>query len=118
MPTLRSGESALGLSPLMPAALMIGHHFSISAFCSAPRASGVCCSRDTTSCPIFASCCCTAGSASAVVAAALSLAITLFGVPLGANSPPQTEMCIPGSPASSTVGMSGAEARRVGPVTA
>ena len=28
----------------MFAALMIGHHFSISAFCSAPSASGVCCS--------------------------------------------------------------------------
>ena len=26
---------------LMPAALMSGHHFSISAFCSAPSASGV-----------------------------------------------------------------------------
>jgi hypothetical protein len=29
----------------MPASLMIGHHFSASAFCKAPSASGVCCSR-------------------------------------------------------------------------
>jgi len=29
-------------SPLMLAALMVGHHFSISALCSAPTASGVC----------------------------------------------------------------------------
>src|SRR5262249_13643809 len=35
-----------GYSALMPAALMIGHHFSISALCRAPSASGVCCSRD------------------------------------------------------------------------
>jgi hypothetical protein len=32
-------------SALMFAALMIGHHFSISAFCWAASASGVCCSR-------------------------------------------------------------------------
>jgi len=30
---------------LMPAALMIGHHFSMSAFCAAASASGVCSSR-------------------------------------------------------------------------
>jgi hypothetical protein len=35
-------------SALMPAALMIGHHFSISAFCNLPSASGVCRSRGTT----------------------------------------------------------------------
>jgi hypothetical protein len=29
-------------SPFMPAALMTGHHFSISALCNRPSASGVC----------------------------------------------------------------------------
>src|SRR6516164_2779617 len=42
-------------SPLIPAALMIGHHFSISAFCSARSASGVCWSRGKISWPISAS---------------------------------------------------------------
>src|SRR6516225_7125963 len=39
-------------SALMPAALIIGHHFAISAFCNAPSASGVCSSRPTTTGPI------------------------------------------------------------------
>ena len=38
-------------SALMLAARMIGHHFSISAFWKAAKASGVCMSRDGTSCP-------------------------------------------------------------------
>jgi hypothetical protein len=41
----RSPSSDAAHSPLMPAALMIGHHFSISAFCNAPSAAGVCSSR-------------------------------------------------------------------------
>src|ERR1700686_3105577 len=41
-------------SPLIPAALMSGHHFSISALCKAASASGVCCSRGTISCPMSA----------------------------------------------------------------
>ena len=36
---------------LMPAALMTGHHFSMSAFCCATSASGVCCSRGGISMP-------------------------------------------------------------------
>jgi hypothetical protein len=40
----QSGDATLH-SALMFAALMIGHHFSISAFCWAASASGVCCSR-------------------------------------------------------------------------
>ena len=35
----------------MPDSLMIGHHFSISAFWKAARPSGVCCSREATSRP-------------------------------------------------------------------
>ena len=35
-------DPSIAHSALMPAALMIGHHFSISAFCQAPSASGVC----------------------------------------------------------------------------
>jgi hypothetical protein len=44
---------------------MIGHHFLASAFCNAPRASGVCCSRGKTSLPRSASRDRTTGSASA-----------------------------------------------------
>jgi hypothetical protein len=39
------GDATL-YSALMFAALMIGHHFSISAFWRARSASGVCCSRE------------------------------------------------------------------------
>jgi hypothetical protein len=38
-------------SALMPAALIIGHHFSMSAFCNARSAPGVCWSRGGTSYP-------------------------------------------------------------------
>ena len=44
-------------SALMPAALMIGHHFSISALWKAASASGVCCSRGGISWPRSASRC-------------------------------------------------------------
>src|SRR6516164_8175600 len=49
--------SRLGLvhSPLMFAALMMGHHFSIWAVWKARSASGVCCSRGGISCPNSAS---------------------------------------------------------------
>src|SRR5258708_18659297 len=72
----------------MPAALMIGHHFSISALCSAASAAGVCSSRGTICCPASAARWRTPGSANALTAAALSLAMTSLGVPLGANSAP------------------------------
>jgi Transposase len=45
--------SSQAYSALMFAALMIGHHFSISAFWRARSASGVCCSRGKISCPRF-----------------------------------------------------------------
>src|SRR5215813_7695476 len=109
----QSGKTRRFYSGLMFADLMIGHHYSISAFCRAASASGVCWSRGTTSCPRSASRFCTTGSANASFAAPLSLAITSFGVPLGAHSAPQTDMWNCGKPASSTVGISGAEARRV-----
>jgi hypothetical protein len=38
-------------SALIPAAFMIGHHFSASAFCRTASASGVCCSRGKISVP-------------------------------------------------------------------
>src|SRR5712692_6557485 len=47
----------------MFAALMIGYHFSISAFWKAPSASGVYCSRGGTDCPRSKSRECTAGLA-------------------------------------------------------
>src|SRR4051794_39476496 len=76
-------------SILMPAALMIGHHFSVSAWCQAASASGVCCSRGTTSWPKEAKRACTPGSASAFTIAVLSLPTIAFGVPLGAQMPYQ-----------------------------
>ena len=42
-------------SALRPSSLMIGHHFSASAFCKAASVSGVCCSRGKASYPSSAS---------------------------------------------------------------
>ena len=80
-------------SALMLAALTIGHHFSISAFCWAASASGVCCSRGHVPWPISARRRRTpAGSSKASTNAALSLAMTSLGVLLGARGPgPGTE---------------------------
>lgn len=47
----RAGVCVFYYSALIPAALMIGHHFSISAFCCAASPSGVCLSRGQGSCP-------------------------------------------------------------------
>src|SRR5207244_4475618 len=46
-----SRRQCLDHSALMLAALMIGHHFSISALWKVASASGVCCSRAGISCP-------------------------------------------------------------------
>jgi hypothetical protein len=56
----------------MFAVLMIGHHFSISAFCKAASAAGVCCSLGGISNPCSAKRRRTAGSASASMTALLS----------------------------------------------
>src|SRR5580704_189114 len=74
-------------SVLMFAALMIGHHFSISALCKARSASGVCWSRGKISCPRSARRARRPGSAKAATAAALSLAMMSFGVPFGTQRP-------------------------------
>src|SRR5262249_24537524 len=58
----------------------------------APSASGVCCSREGSSCPCSASRVRTAGSAKASTTAALSLSMTIFGVPLGEKSAYQFDM--------------------------
>ena len=71
-------------SPLIPSCLMIGHHFSASAFCNWPSASGVCRSRGKISSPRSASRDRTAGSAKACTVASLSRLIMSFGVPFGA----------------------------------
>src|SRR5215218_3487422 len=78
-------------SPLMLAALMIGHHFSISDFWSAPSACGVCRSRDGISNARLASRSCTAGLAIASNTAALILATMSCGVPFGAQNPLHTD---------------------------
>src|SRR6266849_3770089 len=79
-------------SPLMLAALMIGHHFSTSALWKAASASGVCWSTAGTSWPRSANRARTFALASASTTAALSLPMTVFGVPLGANSANHPEM--------------------------
>src|SRR5580704_6956247 len=79
-------------SPRMPAALMIGHHFSISALWNAARPAGVCCTRGAISSPSSANRMRTFGSASASTNASLSLAMTDRGVPLGANRPNHPDM--------------------------
>ena len=50
----RIGSWAPFYSDLIFAALMIGHHFSISALWQAPSAFGVCCSHGKISCPRYA----------------------------------------------------------------
>jgi hypothetical protein len=78
-------------STLMPASLRIGHHRSISAFWKARSACGVCCSRAKISFPSSASRWLTFASPDASTTAALSLAITSCGVPLGAQNACQNE---------------------------
>src|SRR5262249_62118644 len=102
----------LRYSPLMFAALMMDHHFSVSAFCNAESASGVCWSRGGTSMPTAATRWPTAGSASVSTSASLTMVIKPFGVPLGANKANQPKKYSPGNPASSTAGMSGADQSR------
>ena len=74
-------------SPLMCAAVMMGHHFSISALWKAPSASGVCWARGKISCPSSASRARTVGAARASITAALSFAAMVFGVPLHSQNP-------------------------------
>src|SRR5262249_1156563 len=120
--TQRHGARHLGLTgphwPLTFAALMIGHHFSISAFWRVASASGVCCSRGGTSSPSSAKRRRTAGSAKVSTTAALRLPTISFGVLLGTPSPYQTEAWKPCSPASSTVATSGALASLLPAATA
>jgi hypothetical protein len=52
------------------------------------------------------------GAAGLSTTAALSLATTSFGVPLGAQNPFQTEISNPANPASAAVGTSRARGRR------
>src|SRR6185503_4775730 len=108
----------VGHSALIPAALMIGHHLSISAFWNAPSASGVSCSRGKMSWLSSINRLRTVGSSRARTAASLSLATMSFGVPLGAQNACQNEKWNPGNPASSVVGISGAVASRCLAVTA
>jgi hypothetical protein len=65
---------------------MIGHHFSISAFCDSPRASGVCWARGKVSCATSARHARIIGSAKALVTAAFNLAMISFGAPSAAKA--------------------------------
>src|ERR1043166_8647033 len=82
----------------MPAALIIGHHFSISALWCAPSASGVSCSRVGMTWPSSVSHARPPGSATVSPPAALSGATTSRGFPAGAHKPYQNVMCSPGAP--------------------
>jgi hypothetical protein len=100
----RCGPVHSACAPI-PAALMIGHHFSISAFWNVASPSGVCSgSRGATSSPRSANRLRTAGSASASTIAPLSLAMMSFGVPLGAKNPNHPDIESPGSPLPSEAG--------------
>ncbi len=71
---------------LISAALMIGHHFSISARWNLSKAPGVSWSLGKTSLERSSSRLRIVASSSALTAASLSLAMISFGVPLGAQS--------------------------------
>src|SRR6516165_7181549 len=88
---LQQSSAASQAYGLMPAALIIGHHFSISAFCNLARLSALCWSGGNISCPRSASRCRVAGLANVATTAALSFSIMSLGVPLGAQSPCQYE---------------------------
>src|SRR5437660_4290246 len=76
-------------SALILAALIIGHHFSISALCRLASACGVCWSRGGISEPRSRSRDRTVASANVSTAAELSLSMMPPGVPLGAHRPNQ-----------------------------
>src|SRR6516164_2976207 len=78
-------------SALIPAALMIGHHFSISAFCTAASAAGVCSSRGKSSTPRSANRAPTSSAAKVSTVAAFSLSMIGLGVALGAKNANQAE---------------------------
>src|SRR5262245_33332866 len=103
---------------LMFAALMIGHHLSISLFWCIASDSGFSCSTGKTSSPRSERRARSAGSANVCTTVALSLSMIGLGVPLGAQRPCQFEIWNSGNPASSTVGMSGAAVNRLFAVTA
>src|SRR5262245_17118583 len=92
IPSLKQRRRDALHSALMLAALMIGHHLSISASWRARSLSGACSSRGTTWSPRSTSRWRVAGAARAATIAALSLPMTCFGVPFGAQIALQTEV--------------------------
>jgi len=104
-------------SALMLAALMIGHHFLISAFCNARRASGVCCSRGS-----FPGQGRRARTHRRIGQGIDNRSIELgddgYRRPLGRPKCLQQTYRTPGNPASSTVGISDAAATRALAMTA
>jgi len=77
----REGSSANPHSAPIPNSLMSGHHFSESAFTSAPSFSGRCWSRGKISAPNSPIRARTFGSANASTTAALSLLMISLGSP-------------------------------------
>src|SRR5262249_44483314 len=84
-----SSDTIDAYSTLMFTALIIGHHFSISALWKARRASGVCCSGGGGFDPRSMSRCSMLVSSSASTTAALSFSTMMRAVPLGAQMPCQ-----------------------------
>src|SRR5262245_43328289 len=94
---------------LMPAALMIGPHLSISNRSRAPSSS---CVELCTTTPSGSNLARTAGSDNAVTVAALTLVMMSGGVFAGMNNEYHDETSKPGTPDSAIVGMSGAVGKR------
>src|SRR3974390_3793865 len=82
----RNRQRYVAQCAVMPAALMIGHPFSISSLWNLASASGLCSSEGNISCASAVSFFRISGSTSVARNAALSFAITSFGVPLGTQN--------------------------------
>src|SRR5215831_4141016 len=101
----------------MFAALIIGHHFSISFLWNARTPPGVRCSSDGISRPRSENSRLTFGSMRALTTAPLSLAMISLRVPLGAHKPCHQGMWRPGTPTSSMIGTLGAANQRALAIT-
>src|SRR5215510_8897439 len=85
-------DPAHGQSALIPADLITGHHFSISALWCAPSTAGVCWSRGGISWPRSPRRLRTLASASVSTIASLTFVTTAFDVPAGTQTPCHTAM--------------------------
>src|SRR5712671_6912865 len=97
-------------SALMPAAWMSGVQRASSAFTQSRSSSGV---EDAAATPCFRNVSCVCGARRISPISPFSLLTIAFGVFAGANRPNQSFASMPGMPASTALGMSGAPGKRV-----